>query len=50
MMIPAGLSIACATRGASYTNTTEEYFDLRMVCHHLDPSVPEELTLAENII
>ena len=31
-------------------NTIEEHLDMLMVCHHLDPSIPEDLAFAESRI
>ena len=31
-------------------NTIDEHLDMLMVCHHLDPSIPEELAFAESRI
>ena len=31
-------------------NTLDEHFDMLMVCHHLNPSVPEDLAFAESRI
>ncbi|MFF4710946.1 urease subunit alpha [Streptomyces eurythermus] len=31
-------------------NTTEEHLDMLMVCHHLNPAVPEDLAFAESRI
>ena len=31
-------------------NTLDEHLDMLMVCHHLDPSVPEDLAFAESRI
>jgi urease subunit alpha len=31
-------------------NTVDEHLDRRMVCHHLDPSLPEDLAFAESRI
>ncbi len=31
-------------------NTLEEHLDMLMVCHHLDPSVPEDIAFAESRI
>ncbi|OEU91803.1 urease subunit alpha [Streptomyces abyssalis] len=31
-------------------NTAEEHLDMLMVCHHLDPAVPEDLAFAESRI
>ena len=32
------------------TNTLEEHLDMMMVCHHLNPSVPEDISFAESRI
>jgi len=32
------------------TNTIEEHLDMLMVCHHLDPSTPEDIAFAESRI
>ena len=32
------------------TNTLEEHLDMMMVCHHLNPSVPEDISFAESSI
>jgi urease subunit alpha len=32
------------------TNTVDEHLDMLMVCHHLNPSVPEDLAFAESRI
>ncbi|MDR7035945.1 urease subunit alpha [Methylobacterium sp. BE186] len=32
------------------TNTIDEHLDMLMVCHHLDPSIPEDLAFAESRI
>src|SRR5690606_8489012 len=31
-------------------NTVEEHLDMLMVCHHLSPSIPEDLAFAESRI
>jgi urease subunit alpha len=31
-------------------NTIDEHFDMLMVCHHLDPSIPEDLAFVESRI
>jgi len=31
-------------------NTVEEHLDMLMVCHHLDPSIPEDIAFAESRI
>jgi urease subunit alpha len=31
-------------------NTLDEHLDMLMVCHHLDPSIPEDLAFAESRI
>jgi urease subunit alpha len=31
-------------------NTVDEHLDMMMVCHHLDPSIPEDLAFAESRI
>ena len=31
-------------------NTIDEHLDMLMVCHHLDPSIPEDLAFAESRI
>src|SRR6185369_12380263 len=31
-------------------NTLEEHLDMLMVCHHLDPSIPEDIAFAESRI
>src|SRR6201986_230510 len=33
-----------------HINTIEEHLDMLMVCHHLNPSVPENLAFAESRI
>ena len=39
------------TRPGRYTvNTVEEHLDMLMVCHHLNPAVPEDLAFAESRI
>jgi urease subunit alpha len=39
------------TRPAPYTvNTLDEHLDMLMVCHHLDPSIPEDVAFAESRI
>ena len=30
------------------TNVVDELFDMTMVCHHLDPKVPEDVAFAES--
>ncbi len=32
------------------TNTLDEHLDMLMVCHHLDPSIPEDVAFAESRI
>ena len=32
------------------TNTIDEHLDMLMVCHHLDPSIPEDVAFAESRI
>jgi urease subunit alpha len=32
------------------TNTLDEHLDMLMVCHHLDPAIPEDLAFAESRI
>jgi len=32
------------------TNTIDEHLDMLMVCHHLDPAIPEDLAFAESRI
>ncbi len=32
------------------TNTLEEHLDMLMVCHHLDPNIPEDVAFAESRI
>lgn len=32
------------------TNTIDEHLDMLMVCHHLDPSIPEDIAFAESRI
>ena len=32
------------------TNTIDEHLDMLMVCHHLDPSIAEDLAFAESRI
>ena len=31
-------------------NTIDEHLDMLMVCHHLDPSIPEDVAFAESRI
>ncbi len=31
-------------------NTLEEHLDMLMVCHHLDPKIPEDVAFAESRI
>jgi len=31
-------------------NTVDEHLDMLMVCHHLNPAVPEDLAFAESRI
>src|SRR3712207_9003927 len=31
-------------------NTIDEHLDMLMVCHHLDPAIPEDLAFAESRI
>ncbi len=31
-------------------NTVDEHLDILMVCHHLDPSIPEDVAFAESRI
>ena len=31
-------------------NTVDEHFDMLMVCHHLDPSIPEDVAFADSRI
>ena len=31
-------------------NTLEEHLDMLMVCHHLDPSIPEDVAFADSRI
>jgi hypothetical protein len=35
---------------ALHRNTLDEHLDMLMVCHHLDPSIPEDLAFAESRI
>ena len=37
-------------RGPFTVNTLDEHLDMLMVCHHLDPSIPEDLAFAESRI
>ncbi|WP_238298700.1 urease subunit alpha, partial [Methylobacterium soli] len=38
------------TRRSFTKNTIDEHLDMLMVCHHLDPSIPEDLAFAESRI
>ncbi len=31
-------------------NTIDEHLDMLMVCHHLDPAIPEDIAFAESRI
>ncbi len=38
------------TRRPYTVNTLDEHLDMLMVCHHLDPSIPEDVAFAESRI
>ena len=37
-------------RGRTRSNTLDEHLDMLMVCHHLDPAIPEDVAFAESRI